>query len=281
LNNRSGTIFSAERFSKKIVMFSYGFFLLFLFRDDIIKRYLHERYQPLTVGAAVFLILASVAYSSYVRRSGCGKPHEGRRLPPAVMLPLSLVFLLAPVIWGFVSPASVIGVSDGLLKNKGTFSATSAMIDPGALSKPHSSDMRVRLETPTGESGTFVYSPINIMELQMLLSGRGDAFAGERVAVQGFVYRDDGRPDGFTLVRYFIPCCIVHAVAVTMDISVAAASSPAADQWVTVYGIIRKGSPSGGDFVQTFYIEAEKIEETGVPSDPYINRSFMKKPFMF
>ncbi len=288
-----GKRFSSVRFARKIALFAYGYFLLYLFRDDMIKHYLHERYQPLTVGAAALLITASIAYSSVERRScGCddnhghshSKPRGTESLAARAAAALSFVFILIPVILGFAAPATVLGSASGMMKNKGVFSATSSMVASDALRNPHPSDIKMEISSAGGEKpATVSYSPINLMELHMLLSGGGDAFVGDRVAIQGFVYESAKSEEGFfSLVRYVIPCCIVHAVAVSMDVSVGSAAPPANDQWARVYGVTRKFAEPRGDGPENiYYIEAEKIETEETPSDPYINRSYLRKPFMF
>ena len=118
------------------------------------------------------------------------------------------------------------------------------------------------------------------MELGTILRTAGSTFVGDRVAVRGFVYKDpDLRGGEFRLTRYMVVCCIVHAVPVSIVVH-GSAEEFADGQWVAVYGVIRTWEAAGKDEIP-FLVDAERVEPVEQPSDPYINKWFLRKPFRY
>lgn len=279
------SVFSIDRLLRKIVLFAYGYYLLFLFKDNSIEFYIHERYQALTLVSSLILIFAALTYSSYVEKRG----HEHRKKAPAVrrlictMLP---ALLLAPVICGFITPPKALGFSEKRMSTRFSFSGGAAAADPEALKQRGSGD--ITLAFPPGAVEDYeerTYTPLNVMELNYLFSAGGGAYIGDRVAVQGFVYRDDTTQyDVFTLVRYMIPCCVVHAYPVTVKVKSPETESLETDQWVVVYGAVAEAenaaAETAGDDTGCI-VSAERIELKDQPQNPYINRWNTSKPFRF
>jgi len=292
-SRRPAAEFSFQRLLNKVTVFTYGFFLLFLFRNNVIQAYIHERYRFLTLAASLLLIGAAVLYSAVESHGGehgrnCGHDHgqtNGAGSWKALVLNL---FLLAPVVWAFFTPTSLLGASDRMMGQRMVIQGGgSGRFPANALSAPGPGDIKLEFPAPSEEGGTVErrYTALNLMELMTILEGSGDTYEGDRVALQGFVYRPDDGLGNFELARYVVICCVVHAQAVSIPVieEDIAGENPELEeeQWVKVMGTIGvKNDDKGGEDMK-YFIKAEKIEATDPPADPYINKWYPKKPFRF
>jgi putative membrane protein len=92
--------------------------------------------------------------------------------------------------------------------------------------------------------------------------------AGQRVSLEGFVYRRAGQPsDEFLLSRFIVRCCTADAMAFSFPVHDSRGPSLARDTWVQVTGAIREGGTAGavGPFV-----EATLATVIPQPSPPYL-----------
>ncbi len=258
---------------------------MFLLRDKMIKHYIHERYEPLTILAAALLVISSLALTSGVSNRQGSRQRFAAVANRLLRQTGAVILLVVPLVIGFMYPPQVLGVSKSLMGNRFTFSNNEALVDEKTLSAPGPSDRTIEVKDAAGGKSAHTYTPLNMMEINYLLSAGGDVFAGDRVAIRGFVYHQENHPGGFTLVRYNIPCCVVHAYPVMIDVVSPEASSLKDSQWVTVYGQIEKNenvsAGNNGGEALPYQIKSEKITRDDEPQDPYISKWFMHKPFSF
>lgn len=300
-------VFSPERFTRKVVLFAYGFFLLYLFRNDMLRHYVGGAGQVAAVAAAVVLIVLAVAHSSLSRA-----PRRGGR---AAAWALLHVLLLAPVAWGFASYLKAHGFSGHDHQHGISFAALAGKHDAEALRRPGPGDvtLEVTSEGGAGAAESRTFTPLNLLELNILLEGGGEDFVGDRVAVRGMVRRDGKLcRDEFLLVRYVVGCCAAHAEPVAAAVDSPDGGKFGNGQWVTVYGQIQehREEREGGHedehegehegeheeeheeehehegkhehkHEHAFCIRAEKIEPTAPPPEQFMSRWNARKPFRF
>ncbi|MFH1538074.1 MAG: hypothetical protein ABIH66_03890 [bacterium] len=282
--------FSVERLLRKVVLFGYGFFLLFLFRNDVIRHFIHERYQFLTVAGALILIAFSILYSALAGP----RPRKGGKGRGAAGWVLLSAFVLAPVVWGFAAPPEVQGLSDHREHSyTASFAGLAGRRDAEVLRRRGPGDVTLELPAADGSGGleARAYTPLNLLELNVLLYSGLEDYLGDRVALRGQVAHDDDlAPDEFFLIRAVVTCCVAHADYVTAVVSAPGSEKPAEKSWVTVYGRVGEhhdvhehgnGHGDEHDHGQPFVIEAEKIEPIGEPTDPYMGKWNRSKPFRF
>jgi putative membrane protein len=111
----------------------------------------------------------------------------------------------------------------------------------------------------------------NILDWLRVLGTASDLreYEGQEVSILGFVYRD-ARMVGtsqFMVVRFTLSCCVADARPVGLLVAPPAGTELAQDTWINVTG---KFSIQVIDGVDTPVIEAESIEVTTQPEQPYL-----------
>lgn len=274
--------FNPTRLLRKCLIFAYGYFLLFLFRDGIINLYLSERLQFIGVAGAIILIGASVAYSSFDNPPGENAVRKTLSRGGRAAAVALCVMLLVPVALGFAKPPAPLGMDE--IKEHGNvmFSNLGGTSPPDILSRPGPGDaLLTARDAKTGRNAQNRYAKINLMELSLIVAGSGDTFKGNLVAVQGFSAKAPGhKEDAFALNRYLISCCVVHAQLISLTVAQPGNVVVEPGKWVTVYGRIHP-QPNAPEGQLPYTIDADKIEFGTQPADPYISKWNTEKPFKF
>ena len=265
---------SAVRFTRKLLVFGYGYLLLFLFRDGAVNLYLSERFHFVLVAGAVMMILASMTYST-----AGGPGHHHARSP--VRQWFGLVILAVPLALALLSPPAVLGAHNQKGRDFMLFGGQGGDFPDDILSKAGPGAVKIEITSEDGKTETHRYTQINLMELGTVLQGSGDTYVGDRVSVRGFVYHDKRAGENrFFLARYYIVCCVVHAAPVSIVVDPDGAGPFKTDTWITVHGVIEPKEKTAKDDLP-FLIKADKIETTGVPRTPYMSRWSRERPFLF
>ncbi len=90
--------------------------------------------------------------------------------------------------------------------------------------------MKAQLETE-GD-----YRKLNIKQFLTLVKKRPDEIAGKPLCTEGLVFKQNGRDDRFTLVRFLITCCAADATPLGIEVQYSQAGQLKEDTWVKVYG---------------------------------------------
>jgi uncharacterized repeat protein (TIGR03943 family) len=111
----------------------------------------------------------------------------------------------------------------------------------------------------------------NILDWLHTFSGAADPaaeFAGQPVAVSGFVFRDDRfADDQFMVTRFVVSCCVADANVAGMVVRWPEATTLPTDQWVQVEGILAAGDLAGDTLP---VITAQRVTAVDVPQQPYL-----------
>ena len=125
------------------------------------------------------------------------------------------------------------------------------------------------------------YIKINLSELSDICVNQDAEKLKANYVLRGSVYRE-ARLDAagqFGLVRLGIFCCVVHAVPIGLLVQDKQYAELQKDQWVQVYGRIKRVNKSAQkDYdndpdraaKRDFVIVPDKIVKINIPSDPYI-----------
>ncbi len=284
-----GKRFSAVRFARKIALFAYGYFLLFLASAESTGHHLREEYEPAFLVAAASLIAISIFIPSSKKLNANQERSKPRfiKFSDAVAL-CAMAVLLFPVFRGLTDAHSTSETLSFLFEeDHGHELNLFGPIDFQALEKPHPTDISIDKTDNNNSEDALTYAPLNIAELHMLLRSGGDAFDGDRVALRGWVAQKAPDNERLTLSRNVVSCCKAHSIPVTIDISGKQTKPFSKGDWIIAMGRIRKKNPEAPPInntespVSDYYIEADLIEHAKEPVDPYINKSASHKPFKY
>jgi uncharacterized membrane protein YcgQ (UPF0703/DUF1980 family) len=289
MGRAEGKAFSSVRFARKITLFAYGYFLLFLASAESTGHHLREEYEPAALFAAALLIAISIFIPS------SRKPNDKRRRSKSRFIIFSdaaalcaMAVLLFPVFKGLTDAHSAVETLSFLFEEEhGHELKLFGPVDFQALKKPHPSDISIKKTDSNDSDDALSYAPLNIAELHMLLGAGGDAFEGDRVALRGWVAQINTDNDSLTLSRNVVSCCKSHSFPVTIDISGKQTNTFSKGDWIMAMGRIRKKNPEAPPIKNTerpeadYFIVADLIERAKEPNDPYINKSVPRKPFQY
>lgn len=95
-----------------------------------------------------------------------------------------------------------------------------------------------------------------------------DRFAGKRMTVSGFVFREkEMQPNEFAVARLVMSCCAADASSYGVLVRVSGETDLLQDTWVKVSGTVVKGS-YGGEPVLA--LRADRLTKIQPPSNPYV-----------
>lgn len=107
------------------------------------------------------------------------------------------------------------------------------------------------------------------MEILTSLDLYKDAFAGKKLEISGFVYREDGMPENqFVVSRLAMQCCSADSVPYGVLVESPLAKEFTKDTWVKLTGTIGKTTHNGNEIMK---IEALSISKIKAPDSPYVN----------
>jgi putative membrane protein len=237
-----------------------GFYLFNLISSGKLYLYINVRFAWLTVLGMVILLALGANMLDVLRRSrpqsvdddpGHFHSPEHDHADHATPSPWPLLFLLIPLLIGFLIPARPLG-ADAASSRGVTVS--------GALVSGDLSPMLLQ----TGPDQRTVLDWIRIFNTQTDL----DQYEGETANVIGFVYRDPRLSENrFIASRFAVTCCVADAFALGMQVEWPDNASLGVDEWVQVKGPIQIIEQDGRRIP---LIVAESVRQVEVPAQPYL-----------
>ncbi|GIO13959.1 hypothetical protein J19TS2_35140 [Cohnella xylanilytica] len=151
----------------------------------------------------------------------------------------------------------------------------------GGRDVPHSSDPLDALFPPDpfseayAEYGKKIYgSPLievtekSYMEILTTLDLYSGAFAGHKVRISGFVYRDSSVPeDKFVIGRFAVQCCAADAMPYGILVDSPDAGLHDDNEWLTITGTLATTKYGDNDVL---LLKAEEAVKIKAPKDPYV-----------
>lgn len=217
---------------KAALLVGLGVYLLSLVWTEAVGHYVHVRFGWLaTVGGLLALLLGTHALARLARSLVPGRGtdalleaglHAGHQHQP---LSLGTVgFVAIPLALGLLVPAQPLGAA--------------AVTGDIALSQN------------AGAGGTLVIADSaqwTVADwLRAFTSGGGERLSGKPADISGFVYRQDGDPEGhFVVARFLMVHCTADAYAVGLPVRWAGTGALPADTWVRVQGTVQIGDFRG------------------------------------
>ncbi len=222
---------------RAVVLAAWAAFFTWLLISGQVFRYIGPRTQWVVFFGAIALTLAAVAHLAGLRSS--------RRTKPTPADLLGFLALLLPLIAVLAVPSPSLG---SLAASK-KLTPTSFI---GGAVRPQPSGGEVSFAEIEYASGSAEYAAA---------LGIVDGFP---VRLTGFVTHPEGLPDGhFALTRFSIFCCAADVVPHSVTVDGSGLSDYAADQWLTVGGVLENRA---GEFV----VVPEEVTEVEEPKNPYI-----------
>lgn len=215
-----------------------GLMLLSKAERGVLAYYIHPRYAPLVIGAAIVLLLIAAARARGI--VGAGAESLRGRWP-------GYLLVAVPLLIGILLPARPLG-ADALpadtLPNSG----------PGQGAIPLGGDTR----------------DWNLLQWGTALATGGQELAGQPVDLIGFVHQDPRRARaGFVVARYAISCCIADVRGIGIPVVWPEGATLAANSWVRVRGRFGQTTIDGRP---TPAILATAVEAVPQPNEPYLYR---------
>jgi uncharacterized repeat protein (TIGR03943 family) len=92
---------------------------------------------------------------------------------------------------------------------------------------------------------------------------------GNRVVLDGRVFRDTTLPPGrFVIYRFVVVCCAADAMPIQVVVQSPRGSNFHDDDWVRVAGTFRSEERDGKVF---YFIDADQVDAIATPQEPYLS----------
>jgi uncharacterized repeat protein (TIGR03943 family) len=252
--------FTAYRRLQAILALALAFYLFNIISSGKLLWYINARFAWLTLLGMFGLFALGANMLDTLRRSRAQNAqaapdhhhdleHDHTHPPQASAWPL--IYLLIPLLIGFLIPAQPLGASAA--SNRGV--AVSGALAAGAISPA---------QLQTGPDQRTVLDWIRIFNTQTDL----EQYAGQTANIIGFVYRDPRLPaNQFLASRFAVTCCVADAFALGMLVEWPAGASLGVDEWVQVKGPVKIIEQNGR---KVPVIQAESVRQVEAPSQPYL-----------
>ena len=225
-----------RRAVRGIVLAGWAAFFGWLWFSGEVTRYLGPRTYWVVVFGSITLSLAAVGHLWGLR----GRPFSPTRgdLTGAAVLLLPLLAVVA-------IPNAQLGAQAASRKaSAGGFAAAALLPVP----------------EPGGEIS---FREIDYASESEEYAASAGIVGGIEVDLTGFVTHPQGGAGTFSLTRFYVSCCAADAIPFSVPISVTGMADRPDDSWVRVQGPL---IDTGDGFV----VEADTIEPTEPPQDPYL-----------
>ncbi|WP_404784938.1 TIGR03943 family putative permease subunit [Altericista sp. CCNU0014] len=226
----------------------WGALFLFYWHSGKLGLLIHPNYFALSIGAGfVLLAIASLNLLRMIRRQmGWRESHQTLFSP----LLMSCILLVAAIMGFLIAPRPF--VSDTAIQRGLQDSAIVTRVRPQSFRVNRSSESRSLIDW------------IRTIDVYP----EPDAYAGQKVSVDGFVVRDPNLPAGyFTLTRFVITCCAADVYPVGLPVRFTQSKSEIpADRWFKVRGKMATETLKGKRQVA---IQASTVQPIPEPKNPY------------
>ncbi len=239
-----------------LLLAALGLFLLDKVWSGAVLLYINRRFVLLVMLAGLLCVaLAQVVLRA---RPAVGE-EDGSDLPADIVdhehahprpSGANLLWLLIPVVLGFLIPARPLGAN--ALATRGVNTSAPLTVAAGQTANT--------LALPAADR--------TVLDWIRVFRSTGDlrTLAGQAVNVTGFVFHDPALPDRRFLVgRFTITCCVADAAALGMTVDWAGAGELRENSWVRVRGEIALDEDT-----REPYIRATHVETIPEPDNPYL-----------
>jgi uncharacterized repeat protein (TIGR03943 family) len=228
----------------------WGALFLFYWRSDKLGLLIHPNYFGLSLAAGfVLLAIASLNLLLLLRRQkGWQEPHQTLFSP----LLMSSILLGAALMGFLITPKPF--VSDTALQRGLQDDAIVTQVRPQSFRINQSSEMRSLID----------------WKRTLDVYPEPDAYAGQKVNVDGFAVHTTNLPDGyFTLTRFVITCCAADVYPVGLPVKFTQPKREImGDRWFKVQGKMTTETLNGK---RQAVIQASAIQPIPEPKNPYSN----------
>jgi uncharacterized repeat protein (TIGR03943 family) len=228
----------------------WGALFLFYWRSGKLGLLIHPNYFGLSIAAGfVLLAIATLNLLRMLRRQmGWREPH------PTLLSPLlmSSIFLGAALMGFLITPKPF--VSDTAIQRGLQDDAIVTQVRPQSFRVNQSSELRSLID----------------WKRTLDVYPEPDAYAGQKVNVDGFVVHTTNLPEGyFTLTRFVITCCAADVYPVGLPVKFTQPKSAVpGDRWFKVQGKMATETLNGK---RQAVIQASAIQPIPEPKNPYSN----------
>lgn len=228
----------------------WGALFLYYWRSGKLSLLIHPNYFGLSIGAGFVLLAISsfniIRMAKQQRQTDAREQHQ-TLLPPLFM---SGILLFAAVIGFLIAPKPF--VSDTAIQRGLQDSAIVTRVRPQSFRVNRSSESRSLIDW------------IRTLDVYP----EPDAYAGQKVSVDGFVVYTTNLPQGYlTLTRFVITCCAADVYPVGMPVRFTQPKNEVpADSWFKVQGKMMTETLNGK---RQAVIQANVIEPIPEPKNPY------------
>ncbi len=228
----------------------WGALFLYYWRSGKLGLLIHPNYFGLSIGAGFVLLAISsfniIRMAKQQRQTDAREQHQ-TLLPPLFM---SGILLFAAIVGFLIAPKPF--VSDTAIQRGLQDSAIVTRVRPQSFRVNRSSESRSLIDW------------IRTLDVYP----EPDAYAGQKVSVDGFVVYTKNLPQGYlTLTRFVITCCAADVYPVGLPVRFTQPKSEVpADGWFKVQGKMMTETLNGK---RQAVIQANVIEPIPEPKNPY------------
>ncbi|WP_199614316.1 TIGR03943 family putative permease subunit [Paenibacillus alkalitolerans] len=283
---------------RAIISAGFSIYILYLVKNGLLQYYIAPRMELYVRIAAVGLIMIAVyqAFAAFAAVRGEAIDCDCDHTPsPSILRNITAYgLLIAPLLFGYFLPDTALG--SALAEKKGIVlsvgdsvssqskqaakppAAAEQTLDPKLATDEKLKEMFLTGDAYTDQYANFAVSlykqdTIVIEESSFLEASTAidlfmDRFAGKKIQIEGFVYREDTMAnDQFVVARMAMECCSADSTPYGFLVLSKSAAVYPEDSWVRVTGTINS---TDWDGIQIVSIETGDIEKIPAPDTPYV-----------
>lgn len=258
---------------RTVILLSFHLFFLWLLVSGNSKHYLAPHMAPfLYFAAGAFLLLTIVQFKkgrgkeAQAENCHCREDHHHTHGSTPMKKVRSYGIILVPLVLGVFVPYQVPG--SALAAQKGAQIGTITL-----KSKSGTEDKALKIAAEGMKHEDIItVNDNNYMLVLSVLNEYPGEFNGKKIKIQGMVFVDPESPyKGKALGRMVITCCFADATFYGIPILSTLTANDKQDTWVSIEGTINTITVNEEKIAG---VQAEKSEQIGIPSNPYITPSF-------
>lgn len=238
-----------------LIILGLGLYVIALHADSKLRFYIHPRYELFTFGSAIMAaIIATAAIGLTLREvhlQGKKKKLNWRKELKQHSFWAKLALVALPLLIGLLLPVKPLSSS----------TANQRDLDLNSLAGRELSSVDIfATDTKKYTLGEWVIALNTEPDLE--------DYAGKEVAVDGFIYAQEGLPNNqFLLSRFAITCCAVDASPVGLVVRYDWRGKYKQDDWLKINGRFAIDEATG---TQMLVIVPEDVNKISVPDNPYV-----------
>lgn len=257
-----------------VILLSFTLFFIRILLNGKIHLYVHPRIIPYVFFAVCYLVITFAVTLTEIFKTR--QRQGGRRFYHIVlMVTLAIAFAIPPATLNANNGGSKLDIN---LSSQGSTVKTGVVPQDSQSTAVSSTDGQTGSDTALSDTSEELdeeavpdvvkVDDSNYVSMLYDICDRMDAYEGKKIELLGFVYKEDKFSDKqFVIGRYLMSCCTADLELIGLMGEYDGAGALKNDNWISVKGVIEKGTYDGEPIP---VIKIQEINNIPPPKDEYV-----------